>query len=267
MNLSRAISLGMFLLLPVYSPSAQERPQIPDDQQSSQKFIPFEEFLERVKAAKFEEFRRAPGSKVESAEEFEDMRAHLLRRYEGVKPESSFVLEGQYADCVSIESQPSIRDLGIHKIATPPIGSTFGVRKEVRVPGEFKYAESPLKLGLKDRFGHSISCHTATIPLAPITLEKLVRYRTLSDFFAKIPRDLGRAYIPRDKPEFLPDWEATHLHAYASQNVANFGGNSWLNLWNPTGDFSLSQQWYTSGSGSSTQTIEGGWQVLPDKNG
>lgn len=267
MNLSRAITLGMFLLLPVHSPNAQERPQTPDDQQSSQKFVPFEEFLERVKAAKFEEFRRAPGSRVESAEEFEDMRAHILRRYEGVKPEGSFVLDGQYADCVSIESQPSVRDLAIRKIASPPIGSTFGVRKEVRVPGEFRYAESPLKLGLKDRFGHSISCHAGTIPLGRILLEKLVRYRTLSDFFAKVPRDLGRAHIPRDKPEFLPDWEATHLHAYASQNVANFGGNSWLNLWNPTGDFSLSQQWYTSGSGSSTQTVEGGWQVLPDKYG
>jgi hypothetical protein len=63
----------------------------------------------------------------------------------------------------------------------------------------------------------------------------------------------------------LPDWEDTHLHAYGYQDVTNFGGNSWLDLWNPSGDFSLSQQWYVGGSGGNTQTVEGGWQVLADK--
>jgi hypothetical protein len=55
--------------------------------------------------------------------------------------------------------------------------------------------------------------------------------------------------------------------AYGYQYVTNYGGNSWLDLWNPSGDFSLSQQWYVGGSGGNTQTVEGGWQVLPDKYG
>src|SRR6185369_1026606 len=45
-------------------------------------------------------------------------------------------------------------------------------------------------------------------------------------------------------------------------------GNSWLNLWNPVVDKdneSISQQWYSGGSGGSTQTLEGGWQVLENK--
>src|SRR5258708_21392786 len=97
MNLYRAMSLGLFLflLLPLTISVAQDREKQDDDQ--NQKFVPFEEFLQRVKAAKFEEYRRSPASKVESAEAFEDMRAHILRRYHDVKAEGSFVLAVQYA--------------------------------------------------------------------------------------------------------------------------------------------------------------------------
>jgi hypothetical protein len=47
------------------------------------------------------------------------------------------------------------------------------------------------------------------------------------------------------------------------QYVNNYGGNSWLNLWNPYGEFSLSQQWYVNGG----QTVEGGWVHYPAKFG
>src|SRR5207249_7804207 len=59
-----------------------------------------------------------------------------------------------------------------------------------------------------------------------------------------------------------------HRYAHAYQNVNNYGGASWLNLWDPTPtnhQFSLSQQWYVGGS--PVQTIEGGWQVYPDLYG
>lgn len=98
-----------------------------------------------------------------------------------------------------------------------------------------------------------------------ITLDTLVRYRTLRDFFAKVPRGKGVPAPPHGDSGFLPDWESTHLHAFGYQYVTNYGGNSWLDLWSPSGDFSLSQQWYVGGS--PTQTVEGGWQVLPDKYG
>jgi Neprosin len=49
--------------------------------------------------------------------------------------------------------------------------------------------------------------------------------------------------------------------------VTNYGGSSWLNLWDPSGDFTLSQQWYANGSGSGTQTVEGGWVHYPAKFG
>jgi hypothetical protein len=38
-------------------------------------------------------------------------------------------------------------------------------------------------------------------------------------------------------------------------------------LWNPSGDFTLSQQWYANGSGSGTQTVEGGWVHYPAEFG
>jgi hypothetical protein len=56
-------------------------------------------------------------------------------------------------------------------------------------------------------------------------------------------------------------------YAHAYQSVANHGGNSRLNIWNPDSNFSISQQWYSDGSGSSLQTLEGGWIKYPDKFG
>jgi neprosin-like protein len=60
--------------------------------------------------------------------------------------------------------------------------------------------------------------------------------------------------------------DGTHRWAWGEQQVDNNGGDSVLNLWRPDpspGVFSLSQHWYVGGSGSSTQTVEGGWQVYP----
>jgi len=63
---------------------------------------------------------------------------------------------------------------------------------------------------------------------------------------------------------------STHRWAWGEQTVDNNGGDSRLNVWKPNpkpGEFSLSQHWYVGGSGDSTQTVEGGWQVYPGKYG
>ncbi len=62
---------------------------------------------------------------------------------------------------------------------------------------------------------------------------------------------------------------AANLHRYAAarQTVDNKGGDSRLSVWKPDGYFSLSQQWYASGSGASTQTVEGGWKVFNPRGG
>lgn len=66
------------------------------------------------------------------------------------------------------------------------------------------------------------------------------------------------------------DGESTHYWAWGQQEVDNKGGDSRLNVWRPNsspGVFSLSQHWYVGGSGDNKQTVEGGWQVYPNKYG
>jgi hypothetical protein len=64
-----------------------------------------------------------------------------------------------------------------------------------------------------------------------------------------------------------------HKHAYSRQTVNNFGGNSFLNIWNPYiyqslgMEFSLSQQWFIGYGGGTVQTVEAGWQTYPAKYG
>jgi hypothetical protein len=226
--------------------------------------ISFPEFLEQVKHATFEDYS---DTKVESKEAFQDIKDHVLGMYDGVCVEevTSFVLEEEYGDCLKIEEQPTVRQFGIQWIEKPPPDLTCPNQTNPygHVPGTFEYVESPLKLGLKDRFGNPISCPKNKIPMARLTLEKLTRFSTLNDFFAKSSQEL----VPLQKRQ-AP--QATgHLHAVGIENVDNFGGNSWLNLWNPkvydNSDFSLSQQWYVGGEGANRQTVEGGWQVYPQK--
>lgn len=75
---------------------------------------------------------------------------------------------------------------------------------------------------------------------------------------------------PRTGTDAIPPAvEATHRWAHASQGVANIGGHSCINLWDPpigaNQIFSLAQHWYVNGSGAGLQTAEVGWQVYPQK--
>ena len=215
---------------------------------SSQTFVSFSQFLTNVANARYSDYAgRAPAS-VQNEQAFGAMRSYILDTYAGVKQVSSFVLDGQYFDCITINSQSSVHHLNIKQIAQPP---------KVSIPtasgSSTQASGSPLTLGQKDEFGNSISCKDGTIPMERITLEKMVQFPTLQAFLAKSPGDQA----------------ATNAHRYAIgyQSVTNYGGNSWLNLWNPSGNFSLSQQWYVGGSGSGTQTVEGGWIHYPGKFG
>jgi hypothetical protein len=106
-----------------------------------------------------------------------------------------------------------------------------------------------------------MACATDTIPMARVTLETLVRFTTLADFFRKGPGTGGNP-----QGQIVPGG-GDHLYAVARQDgVTSFGGNSWINLWTPTGGFTLSQQWYAGGGhGPEQQTVEGGWVVYKEK--
>ncbi len=77
-----------------------------------------------------------------------------------------------------------------------------------------------------------------------VTLDAMTRFPNLHAFLST-----GAA----------PSYSKGHLHAKGYQDVTNTGDNTTLNLWNPTEDFTLSQQWIVGGSGTGMQTVEGGW--------
>jgi hypothetical protein len=217
-----------------------------------------------VKSASFEGFSLKA---VRNKGAFEEMRSHILQMYGGVtvKDVTSFFFEGNHVDCIAIKEQPTVFHFGIQHIEEPPIHVASPDTTAAAANGTkhafAQGADSPLKLGLTDQFGNTISCPKDSIPMSRLTLEQLTRFTTLRDFFGKFPnksKSLRRrgALVPRD-------FEQGRKYAFASQFVINYGGHSFIQLWNPVADFSLSQQWYRGGR-NPVQTVEGGWVVYPD---
>jgi len=293
---------------------------LPLTRAQTEPFIPFNTFLQGVRDATYAQWR---DTAVESPAAFDAIKAHILSMYNGIGTISNtFILDVEYADCVDINKQPTVRLLGVDGIQTPPSNGTHPEFSQGDGDA-FRYADSPLKLGLTDRFGNPIHCPVRTIPLARLTLQKLTRFPNLHAFFAKSqagsalpsPQSLGTVesteasegglvktiplarlilqqftWFPNLQAFFAKSQDGSalpsppsggvrrrrqeeltrragepHLYAYGYQYVKNFGGNSWLNLWNPVGDFTLSQQWYVGGSGDDLQTVEGGWIVYENK--
>ncbi len=225
-----------------------------------QGFVSFSTFLSNVSTARYTEYiARHSGTAVQSEQAFTKMRSYILDTYAGVQQVSSYVLDGQYFDCITIDSQPSVTHLKIKHLAQPPVVSS----QTTHADGLSRGSASPLTLGEKDAFGNAISCKNGTIPMERITLERLSKFATLNDFLAKGPNGQGKSVAATPNDYSGPP----HRYAHAYQSVNNYGGNSWLNLWNPSGDFTLSQQWYAGGSGANLQTVEGGWVHDPNHFG
>ena len=215
-------------------------------------FVSYDAFLGGVAAANYQA-SAASGrlGAVASAQAFNEMRSYVLQMYNGVQVGHSYVADGNYFDCVDVKTQPSVQALGLKTLATPP----------ATVDGHAVAGGAAARQGTKgnDAYGNATSCGAGTIPMQRISLERLTRFATLHDFLAKRPGQAGSGTV-------APAANA-HRYAVGYQYANNHGGNSWLNLWNPSGEFSLSQQWYVGGSGAGTQTVEGGWVHYPAKFG
>jgi hypothetical protein len=241
----------------------------------------FTDFIAYVKIAKFEDYSKHENARVESAEEFEKMRKHLLFLYEGVTPVNTFLgSDNEFVDCVPIDQQPGLRNpktgpqklqREAPKVSEREVQPGPGGADSERAPKAPQIADLTLKPGQRDRFGKEMYCPLETIPMRRVTFEQLTRFRTLKDFFSKgghpiVRRDQGT----HDRPGLDLPGDPSHYYAAAFQTVDNFGGDSWLNLWSPTVSnhrMSLSQIWVSGGGGDGTQTVEAGWQVYPDKWG
>jgi hypothetical protein len=165
-------------------------------------------------------------------------------------------------DCIAIKEQPTVFQFGIEHIEEPPMHAAppDSTAANGTAHASAQGADSPLKLGLTDQFGNTISCPEHAIPMSRLTLERLTQFTTLHDFFGKFPNKVESrsVLVPRDNVA------EPRKYAQGTQNVINFGGQSFIQLWNPVGDFSVSQQWYRGGPQAQEQTVEGGWVVYPD---
>jgi hypothetical protein len=228
---------------------------------SNVSFVSFQDFFRGVTSISF---TASASNAVQNEGAFEEMRSHITKMYAGVTVPAkvtSFVSEGQHVDCIAIMEQPSVFHLGIKQIekdsipTTPPAGgqSTYE---------PVSHADSLLNLGLKDQFGNAISCPTDTIPMSRLTMERLTQFQTLNDFSARYPSSTG-ALQSRGANVPQATWDPKRKHATGYQTVLNYGGNSWLELWLPVGDYSTGHQKYLGGS--PLQTLEGGWTVYPQR--
>lgn len=232
---------------------------------AEQRLVPFGEFIASVAGA--QSIPQVDGA-VADASALPNLKSYLTELYARVDVKAvkhSFVDANDTAfDCIPTAQQPALRGSTGPLLKAPDIPFVAGVTAPAR-PGQNLI--SPLSPDQKDRFGNTMACPTGTIPMARVTLERLARFPSLDAFFRKSPN--GEGLPPRKNA--VPAVTATHRYAHAYQFVNNLGGHSYLNVWDPSiaanEVFSLSQHWYSGGSGSGLQTAEVGSEVYPQLYG
>lgn len=204
--------------------------------------------------------RLDPRIRVEEEGAFDEMKSHIVDFYAGVKPVHAFEdAAGSVFDCVPVEQQPSLRGQA-GPVASPPDLTPVLQGKD---PEERSAAlDSSFEGAARDRHGNVMQAPPGSVPIRRLALSELGRFDSLESFFRKGPG-------PRATDPSAPDADdkKNHRYAYTHQTVANIGGHSALALYSPAIDanqiFSLSQHWYSGGSGAGHQTVEVGWQVYP----
>jgi hypothetical protein len=233
--------------------------------QNDNKIISLKDHLASVEGAKHEQFTSRAETAVKEPTAFEAMRQHILKHYQGVQAEHSFMDgNGSIFDCIPIEQQPGLRG---KQLAKAPGDLPKAEAKETK--GEktgyvAKEIEAPFGPGKKDSLGNAMECPDGTIPMRRLKLEDMSRFENLQKFFRKGPS--GHDMIPPQAAQ-PADSLANHRWAHAFQNVSNLGGHSFINIWDPAigknQAFSLSQHWYSGPSSAGVQTAEVGLQVYP----
>jgi hypothetical protein len=233
------------------------------------------DFVKSLSSAQYDDFRTRADAKVESANAFDQMKDHLLKLYQNVEAQHTFIENGgKIVDCIPIEQQPSLRSWKGRILSAPPPPQLYETETEqvpskttAPAPGPLPTKPPPPQLhpDYRDRFGNQMWCPTGTIPMVRITLEELSRFKNLRDFFRKAP---GGSSLPGTAIETKePQIDMTiRRHAVALQHVRNIGATSNINVWNPalgSAKLSLSQIWLIGGDGARLQTVECGWHVYP----
>jgi hypothetical protein len=132
---------------------------------------PLARFIAAVRRARAEQYLNLPLNAVQDENAFAEMRAYLMRYYDGITPAGGFVdAGGSIFDCIPIEQQLSLR------------GRSVSVAAPSDPPGSDRNAHA----APTGRVGTE-TCPQGTIPIRRLTLEELCRFPTLADFFRKAP--------------------------------------------------------------------------------
>lgn len=222
---------------------------------------PFDQFIESVASADYEEVRRFPGSAVDNVYAFAEMKEYLLDRYKGVDPVDSVVgSDGQVIDYLREDMHPSARRWD--GLATAPADApSMPEADDVADPRSSATVHPrPLTLAAgRER-------PTDSTPLYRTTLSQLCRFPTLAAFSAKDrPAGLAADFGAPTEDETVAAVPSKR-YATGEQTIDCLGGSGKINVWNPfasaTYQSTFSQQWYRAIQGGTLlQTVECGWHV------
>ncbi len=143
-------------------------------------FVPFGAFIASVKNAAPARYIGRADSRIADAAAFARMRRYILDMYRDTHATSSYVLGGQYFDCIPVAQQSSMRTRGLAQPADPP-PYPAGPKGSVPAPS----VPQTWQDRTADAFGNAIGCTPGNIPMRRITLEEMARFGTLEKFLEK----------------------------------------------------------------------------------
>lgn len=174
--------------------------------------------------------------------------------------------EGDQVDCVTAAVQPALKQAGKARLSlltaprTAPALKQAPAAKAAANPGE----------PARQLYLAGDTCPDKTVPIRHLSIDDLARFRTLGEFLHKDPVGI-RPALPKGVQPPLKGSTALHQYAHMYRFVANWGGESVLNIWSPytesSSEFSLSQIWVVRGSGANLETVETGIQKYKDLYG
>jgi hypothetical protein len=232
----------------------------------SQIFVPFDEFKKSLNKKTVK--KSIPELKKGNASdnEIELMRSYLVKRYRGVNAVHSYI-DGEYQvwDCIPVANQPALRKKKSSFENIPPYPGDYTA--DVANAASTYITE----LTTKDVNGNSMQCPEGSIPMRRLSMEELVQFESLQQFFGKESSPFNFP-IENSRIGALTPIDIPRKYSFAKQLIANKGGSAILNLWQPivsnnNQELTLAQIWLVGGRDDKLQTIEVGWQVYPKKYG
>ena len=184
----------------------------------------FSEFRRSFSSLQYTDLLAKPGTKVESADAFDEMRVYLQHLYEGVDARHSFVdCRGLIVDCIPFEQHPAVRN---SSPSLPPLDELATSANEEASEGE----PPQFHPDYKDKFGNQMFCPEGTVPMVRVTLDQMSQFRTLHDFLrpADIERLPGQAALLEAESSQYSARGYFGYFAAAYQDVPNRGGRALL---------------------------------------